>query len=312
MRWLAVVALLAACAGDDAPAVAPAAPVPAPPADAITVEQDPGPARVTVQVWPKEPTLGDSIWLRVEVEPDDGVSVELPFDQAALGRFSVLRYAPEKTAATYELGAPMSGRHRIPPLRVVVGGAELFTDEVPITVGAVAAARTDQALAPARGALDTHVGGPRWWPVAAAGAGVLAIGAGVVAWLALRKRRVQRGRESAWELAMQRIAQLEARGAPAPDDPAACDAWFVELSAIVRAYVEGRWNLRAPELTTEEFLLEARRVPEVGALGPFLEQCDRVKFAGWRPDAAQSIELLGVARAFVKDTEPARAEEAAA
>lgn len=316
-RWLAIAALVAAC-GDDAPPRVEEAPVPAPPADAIVKEQDLGPAKVTVQVWPAQPTLGDSIWLRLAVETDEGVTAELPFDQAALGRFAVLRYLPERegrrSVDVYELAAPMSGRHRIPPLRVVVDGAEVLTDEIPLEVGAVLAARTDQPLHGARAAIDTRVGGRTWWPVILGAGGVLLVGGGVAGWVLLRGRRTRRAQVSAWELAMRRLAELEARGAPPADDPAACDAWFVELSAIVRAYVEGRYRLRAPELTTEEFLTEARRIPELdGAhrdlLGSFLERCDRVKFAGWRPEASESLELLGVARAFVSET---RVLEAAA
>jgi hypothetical protein len=47
-----------------------------------------------------------------------------------------------------------------------------------------------------------------------------------------------------------------------------------------------------PELTVEHRkLLEA-----------FLERCDRVKFAGYRPDAEESIATLAAARGFVEDT----------
>jgi hypothetical protein len=308
-------AIAAAACGGPAPPREEAPPVPAPPADARVASQDAGRGTVITRLWPAEPTLGDSIWLRVEVEAGAGVTAELPFDQAALGRFSVLRYAPEPTAATYELAAPMSGRHRIPPLRVVLREAqgppiEVLTDEIPIEVGAVRAVKTDAALHPARGALDPYVGRRARWPLALAGAAALAgLGGALLAWRQLARRRLARGRVSAWAQAMRRLAELEAGGAPAPDDAAACDAWFVELSAIVRGYVEGRFRLRAPELTTEEFLLAARRIPELtGAhrdlLGSFLARCDQVKFAGWRPEPGESLELLDAARAFVRDTQP--------
>jgi hypothetical protein len=242
----------------------------------------------------------------------------------------VLRFAPDHGATheggqryvdTYELAAPMSGKQRIPPLRVVVHAkeeTEILTEEVPIDVGAILAEKTDQALRPARPAIGTYVGGRSWWPLAiAGGVALLALGGGVAGWRFWRGRRRRAAQVGAWELAMQRLAELEARGAPAADD---ADAWFVELSGIVRSYVEGRYHLRAPELTTEEFLLEARRIGALrdedrDRLGSFLERCDRVKFAGWRPEAGESLELLGVARAFVQETrplEPAASTEAAA
>ena len=72
-------------------------------------------------------------------------------------------------------------------------------------------------------------------------------------------------------------------------------------------HLEQRYEIRAPELTTEEFLLVATARPELtsehrGLLTSFLERCDRVKFAGYRPDAAESIATLAAARGFVEDT----------
>jgi hypothetical protein len=37
-------------------------------------------------------------------------------------------------------------------------------------------------------------------------------------------------------------------------------------------------------------------------LSQFLERCDRVKFAGYRPDSDESIATLAAARAFVEET----------
>ena len=113
-----------------------------------------------------------------------------------------------------------------------------------------------------------------------------------------------RARITAYELAVRRLAKLESGGAP---DEASLDGWFVELSAIIRNYLEHRYGVRAPELTTEEFLQVARRAAGLSAehrelLSAFLERCDRVKFAGYRPDADESMATLKAARAFVEDT----------
>ncbi len=321
-RFLPLLIVAACSRGGGKPPVVDEAPIPAPPADAIVKDTDAGAAQIHVQVWPAAPTLGDSIWLRLEVTAKPGVAVELPFDQAALGRFQVLRYVPESSRAddggarrvdTYELAAPMSGRHRIPPLRVVVDDQrpdglrdrEVLTDEVPIVVATVLAEKTDAQLTAPSGTLDPEVGGGVWWTLIFAIAGIVAVALAIVLWLVLRARAERRSRVDAWEVAMQRLDELERAGAPEAD---AADAWFVKLSAIVRAYVEIRFQLRAPELTTEEFLLHARRIPALASLGPFLEKCDRVKFAGWRPESAESLEVLKAARSFVEETRP-REEE---
>jgi hypothetical protein len=126
------------------------------------------------------------------------------------------------------------------------------------------------------------------------------------------KRRIAEQR-NAYEDAITALAGLQRRGAPGAAD---ADQWFVELSAIVRTYVEHRYNIRAPELTTEEFLLVAVHAKEItnqhrAQLTAFLERCDRVKFAGYRPDPAESIATLDAARAFVEDTRLRDAKEAA-
>jgi len=120
----------------------------------------------------------------------------------------------------------------------------------------------------------------------------------------LRKRRAVRIKMSAYDVAVARLRTLEDRGAPQGDD---ADGWFVELSGLIRRYLEGRYDIRAPERTTEEFLHEARRAPELTAehrelLSSFMVQCDRVKFAGYRPDADESLATLRAARGFVEDT----------
>lgn len=310
MRRAVILVLLAACGGGTSAPKEQAPTVPEPPAEAITKESDQGAAKVTVRVWPARPNLGDSIWLRLDADAPDGTTVDMPFDQDALGRFGVLHFYPDKGHDTYELSAPMSGKQRIPPLRVVVheGGkdTELLTEEIPIEVGTVLANRTDAPLSAPRAALPTEVGAKSLWPWFLGGAAALiVIGGAIALWILLRSRAVRRARITAWELAMSRLAELAARGAPAADD---ADTWFVDLSNLIRAYVEGRFRLRAPELTTEEFLGVAQRVPALGVLGPFLERCDQVKFAGWRPASDESLEVLAIARGFVVETRPVESE----
>jgi hypothetical protein len=105
---------------------------------------------------------------------------------------------------------------------------------------------------------------------------------------------------------MARLGKLEHRGLPEPGE---ADAWYVELSSIIRHYLEDRYNLRAPELTTEEFLQVARgsgvlTIEHRKLLEDFLLRCDRVKFAGYAPDDAESRQTLDSARGFLHDTRP--------
>jgi hypothetical protein len=333
-------ACLAACGGKsvlDEPQTSALTPA----ADAIAKTVENGPVKATVTVWPSKPTLGEPIYLRLDIEAPAGVDVDAPFQEAGdqrLGRFQIVGFARDsrRTAdgalhqeQTYTLEAPASGKQRIPPLRLEMvdargdagkqaGTQELLTDEVPLEIAPVDAAALGKELRPAAGKLDPSVGGTPWtWILLGLSLGAIALSASLLFVRHHRARRRIAAKVSAYDDAISKLRALELRGAPAAD---AADAWFVELSAIVRSYLEHRYDIRAPELTTEEFLQAASRSPELtsvhrGQLSEFLERCDRVKFAGYRPDTNESIETLAAARAFVEDThlrEPAAVERRAA
>jgi hypothetical protein len=347
---------ITACGGGAEPETQEAA-AEKPPADAITKVAEQGPVKATVRVWPAKPTLGDPIYLRLEIESPAGISVDAPFQEAGdqrLGRFKVIAFdrgtehkpgGGQVQQQTYTLEAYASGRHRIPPLRLemidarggagAAGGAaaagsagpgsaaagaaagaggapdprgkpqELLTDEISLDVAPVKAEAANADLKPPLGTLDPKVGGVS--PLAILGLASLAlvlVSGGLLLFRALRARRRIEQQRSAYDDAVTALRALEDRGAP---DVEAADAWFVELSAIVRRYLEQRYEIRAPELTTEEFLQVATARPELredhrGLLSSFLERCDRVKFAGYRPDAQESLATLAAARGFVEDT----------
>lgn len=93
---------------------------------------------------------------------------------------------------------------------------------------------------------------------------------------------------------------------------------FVDaVSAVLRRYVEGKFGVAAPDLTTDEFLARAaERHPALAArrdvLQPFLTQCDLVKFAGHRPSLDAPPELLDTAETFVEETRAVDDDELAA
>jgi len=325
---LAVILALAACGGgEDATTDEPVAITPA--KDAITKTVENGPVKATVRVWPAKPALGDSIYVRLEIDSPVGISIDAPYQEAGdqrLGRFRVVGFVRDTQRKpdggqiqeqTYTLEAPSSGRHRIPPLRLemldarATAGAtankpqELLTDEVPLEVTPVPAEQATALLKPALGELDPDVGKTSWILILGiASAALVLLSGSLLGVRALRARRRIEQQRSAYDEAVAHLRALEDRGAP---DDTGADAWFVELSAIVRRYLELRYEIRAPELTTEEFLLVATARPELtsehrGLLTSFLERCDRVKFAGYRPDADESIATLAAARGFVEDT----------
>lgn len=81
------------------------------------------------------------------------------------------------------------------------------------------------------------------------------------------------------------------------------------VSDTVRVYLEERFNFRAPERTTEEFLRELSATDlllpdQKDSLGKFLESCDLVKFAKYEPGENELHELHSSALQLVEETEP--------
>jgi hypothetical protein len=85
--------------------------------------------------------------------------------------------------------------------------------------------------------------------------------------------------------------------------------FIILVSDTLRSYLEAAFELRAPEQTTEEFLVELRHSPQLSegqktSLGDFLESCDLVKFARYEPRESELRELHRYALELVRETEP--------
>jgi hypothetical protein len=85
--------------------------------------------------------------------------------------------------------------------------------------------------------------------------------------------------------------------------------FVIAVSDTARAYLEERFQFRAPERTTEEFLRELGGtkllLPEQKeSLGNFLASCDLVKFAKYEPGEKELRMLHSSALRLVEETEP--------
>lgn len=94
-------------------------------------------------------------------------------------------------------------------------------------------------------------------------------------------------------------------------------AFCIAVSDALRIYLEERFHLRAPERTTEEFLIELQTSPTLTAgqkrtLADFLGNCDLVKFARHEPTEADLRGLHGNALRLVEETAPRASEPALA
>lgn len=84
------------------------------------------------------------------------------------------------------------------------------------------------------------------------------------------------------------------------------------VSNAIRWYLEERFDFRAPERTTDEFLIELKATDlltahQKNALSGFLQRCDLVKFARYEPAEPELRDLHESAMQLVEQTEPAAA-----
>ncbi len=108
------------------------------------------------------------------------------------------------------------------------------------------------------------------------------------------------------ELAFQRLDRLQQKDLISKG---LIKEYYSELSDIVRHYIEHRFSLRAPEMTTEEFLSQLQWKDVFGKeekdlLKEFLFSCDMVKFAKYGPSREEIQNSMELAKAFIRKTVP--------
>lgn len=106
------------------------------------------------------------------------------------------------------------------------------------------------------------------------------------------------------EIALTALTALRQRGYI---ERGAAEPFYVELSAIIRIYLEDRFNLRAPEQTTEEFIRTSSQsnvlsVEHRELTQDFLEQSDLVKFARFEPAADDMTRAWDAGAKLVRET----------
>jgi hypothetical protein len=286
-----------------------------------------GPVQATLRLEPAQPVIGDSLTLTLTVVAEEDVELLLPEFGEALERFTILDFVPRQTiddqgrtvaTQTYRLEPSSSGPQAIPPILVEFvdrrdgqqeapegqDAYELLTERFDFDVRSVLPDDAQADLKPPMGKLQPlRSDGPSAWPWIVGGALMAACAVPLAyLWFASWRRRVRR--RSAYEVARARLNRLLSAQRPVDEQ---VDAFYVELSGIVRRYLEDRFDMRAPELTTEEFLASVGNSPDLSPdhqflLREFLKQADLVKFAGFRPSPEDIDRSVRAAERFLDET----------
>lgn len=311
-------------------------------AERVTRTAEAGPVSMTLSVAPAEPVASQAATVRLDVIAEHGVTVTVDDYERALraaeDHFEYRILGSDRQIAkplgdgtlrwsyACQLEFVLAGEYELPPARLTFvdeRGAE--NDSAPAKDGESPQPQVlnteplglvvrDTAAPPPSPEELTQIGTlqpvelPRrlnWWWAAAATVVMVCIIL-LVIWLR-RKRALEAERVvviPAHEWALHELADLIAEDLMAKGR---VQEFYYRISDIVRGYVERRFRVSAPEMTTEEFLAAAsldRRFGETNTreLERFLEACDRVKYARQIPRAEESVHLAEAARTFVDRT----------
>lgn len=137
---------------------------------------------------------------------------------------------------------------------------------------------------------------------------LVALAAGLLArwWMYKPKPEARERKIPPHEVALTALEALLRRGHLEQGN---AEPFYVELSTIVRVYLEDRFELHAPEQTTEEFIRDSSRSQALSIehrqlTQSFLEQSDLVKFARLQPGGEDMQRAWEAAARLVRETIP--------
>ena len=165
--------------------------------------------------------------------------------------------------------------------------------------------RAELKIADIEGVVEMPAKVSYWWVWALCA--VVIVSAVVVTLLLLRRKKTKeiiRIFKPAHEIAYSRLRALVGQKLV---EAGKIKEFYEQISDILRHYIEHRFNLHAPERTTEEFLAElpATNVlseAEQERLAEFLRHCDLVKFARYSPSAEQIQKTFDLVKDFIDTT----------
>jgi hypothetical protein len=290
----------------------------------LPVEQHKSLGAVHLTLTADRPSMGlmDTLQLILTIAAPPEVRITLPDVTKTLGPFEVVQHRTtgplsltpqtQQWQREYSLAVTASGSLTVPSLTVQIQVDDttqpLTTDPLSITVTSLVPADADLSavkdIAPPVPLLRRGI--PPWVWIVASGLGGMALLASCWWWY----RRLRRAaaiplvQRPAHMLALAALEHLQHQDLIGQER---IEEFYVRVSTILRRYVELRFGLRAPEQTTEEFLISTLATGGLIAahcdlLEAFLQHCDLVKFARHRPMPGAMKETFESAKTFVEHT----------
>jgi len=309
-----------------------------------------GPVTVHVRLDKTKMTIADTVLLQLEATLQPGYEMQMPkmdkLENFGLVDWSNLgRRLDDKnnvvTTCQYRLEPFLSGKYEIPAFSFPFHDVndpnvvhDLASEPIPVEVTSLLGdQRANLVIEDIEGVVEMPKPPARWWLWTLVALGIAAVPA---AWLLLRSRRAKqlvRIFRPAHELAYARLRTLVAENLV---EQGRIKEFYERISGILRHYIEDRFDLHAPERTTEEFLAELRLTgrsegflpsprgqdaretqgrdalatrgqdalmpADKQVLEEFLTHCDLVKFAKHEPTAGQIQRTFDLVKDFIERT----------
>ena len=274
-------------------------------------------ADISADVDVREVTIGDNINYKILITlPADAELKDSFAAEGSLGEFEIrdFKWNVEKDKTQrfrldYTLSIFKTGKHAIPEYKIEYRSSSkeqwqaLTAAAIDITVQSVLGDAKEPALKPLKPKVVIWRDSLPWIIVL-----ILIAGA---AWTAVklwqRKQRALKEEivvEPAHVIAYRELEQLQrenliSRGL--------MEEYYEKLSGCLRRYLENRFFLRAPWMSTEEFLKEVKSSPVLNAaqrtlLKDFLLLSDLVKFARYGSSVKEAEDAFAGAKSFIDQT----------
>jgi hypothetical protein len=282
-----------------------------------------GPLTVHIRVDKDKLTIADTFLLELEAAIEPDYEVTMPNVGNELENFGIVDWdnlgdkldENNNVISTYQyrLEPFLSGTYSLPAFKFEFYDVnnpednkyELSTEPIAIEVTSLLGEqRAELKIADIEGVVNVPAEHSYWWVWLLSAAGIIIA---IIFWLNRRRHRAEkliRIFKPAHEIAYERLRALVDQDLVEADK---IKEFYERISDILRHYIEHRFNLKAPERTTEEFLAELATAdvlarPDQQRLAEFLQHCDLVKFAKYNPTTEQIQKTFDLVRDFIETT----------
>lgn len=268
-------------------------------------------------------TIGDLIKYSIVVTSDENIEIQMPDLGANLGAFEIRDYVDSEPSkkdgqiiqvreyiiSTYDIGD-----YQIPPVTVSYRVGEdsvwkdLTTENLKITVESLVASEEGD-IRDIKPPLEIP---KNWWrTIRFAVAGLLVLLVIVLVFIYLKRRKqgkslIPRREKPTRPPHETAIEELEKLIQEQLLEKGETKEYYIRISEIIRQYIEDRFFIIALEMTTHqliESLKESEVEPEVcNEVENFLNQCDLVKFAKYKPNKTANKNTTKLAFKIIEQT----------